>query len=145
MSWENGCYGSTNPTVVISSSDSPEDQPPQQQISAPTIDNSNTQGFAEYVYKVNRNNKCRAFRDKYLQHDFKAAFGFDISRTVKGGNWGSAEAKEIAIHLKAMVDLLLVPEWIPPEHLFIRSAIFGALYIVAAYGEHDPYVTIHLL
>ncbi len=102
--------------------------------------------YADYerLMKTNKNNKCRAFRDKYLQYDFKSAFGFDITRTVKGGNWGSAEAKEIAIHLKAMVDLLLSPDWIPADHLFVRSAIFGALYIVAAYGEHDPYVSIHL-
>jgi hypothetical protein len=87
-----------------------------------------------------RNNKCRAFRELHLpKDDFKSSFGFDITRLVKGGSWGNAESKEVAVHLKAVADLVLTTKWIPKEHSAVRSAIIGAMYVVAAHGEHNPY------
>jgi hypothetical protein len=87
-----------------------------------------------------RNNRCRAFREMHMpEDDFKSSFGFDVSRLAKGGSWGNAESKEVAIHLKAIGDLVLTTKWIPEEHWMVRSAIVGALYVVASHGEHNPY------
>jgi hypothetical protein len=90
--------------------------------------------------KRHKNNKCRIFRGKYLKKDDlkKEKFGYDITRVVKGGNWGCAESKEILILLKAILDLLNDPILAEMSEA-ILNALKGAFYVVACHGEHNPY------
>jgi hypothetical protein len=87
-----------------------------------------------------KSNRCRAFRTRYLPKKaiFLEHFGFDITRLVKGGGWGSGESKDSVVHLKAISDLILNPSRDLEAHSFVKSGIIGAIYVVASFGEHNP-------
>jgi hypothetical protein len=87
-------------------------------------------------------NRCREFRKNLLSNIFNVVdmFGFDATYCVRSGPWSDSEITEIVIELSAL--LFFVKE-ISESGLKskAKSAIFGAIYALAAYGMQDPFIS----
>jgi hypothetical protein len=98
--------------------------------------------YLQFDNKQGSSNRCREYRKNLLLNEFNVVdlFGFDATYCVRSGAWSESEILEVVLELSALLGFskaISESMCVDPN---AKSAIFGAIYALSAYGLQDPYV-----